>query len=521
MKRLLWIGFFFLLGFTGAKGQSILIKNIDTKDYPKVVFQVADRNPTPWKRDEIQLEEDDVVISDLSFTPLEASTRPQKQVFLLFENSHFASFDPQRSALQALLKKSLSYFSEKDKLYFSEFDWTLANGKVLSEDDITEGNKSQIADRVEEINRPAASQKLHESTELNTALMEALEYLNKIPEDSAFDKAIVIFSSEFSNIYNSIHTPESIILSARQKNIPIYSVRYPRMGAKYSLEKITTETFGEHFSYDPSKELEPQAKSLGEIFQSINTKAAGNLYQLTYTTEKGPGDTPVALSLSKVGDTLRYEAFFSTPSYLAYVLMDGLRLGIASGFLLMMLILGAVVLVNRKKKKTQEKEANERKIQHIQEEAKQEREKQERFLEKLEKEQKEQREKEHLQQQQQNMQSALQASKARFEQLVRPPLLIGQDGSQHPVGMFNLLGRTQGTQTTLVLPDQTVSREHALILFERKGVDQLPESTHCFYFLDLGSSNGSFINEKQVVTPTPLTSGDFIRLGNVTFTFRQ
>lgn len=521
MKKLLWIGLFFALGLTGVKGQSILIKNIDTKEYPKVVFQVADRNPTPWKTGEVQLEEDDAVINDFSFSSIEVPKRPQKQVFLLFENSHFASFNPQRSALQALLKESLSYFSEKDKLYFSEFDWTLANGKVISEDGITEGNKSQIADRVEEINRPVAGQKLHESTELNTALIEALEYLNKVPEDSAFDKAIVIFSSEFSNIYNSIHTPESIILSARQKNIPIYSVRYPRMGAKYTLEKITNETFGEHFSYDPSKDLASQTKSLGEIFQSINSKAAGNLYQLTYTTEKGPGNMPIALSLSKTGDTLRYEAFFSSPSYLAFVLMDRLRLGIASGFLLIVLILGIVILINRKKKKTQEKEASELKIQKIQEEAKQEKEKQERFLEKLEKDQRDQREKEQLQQQQQKMQSALLASKARFEQLVRPPLLIGQDGSQHPVGMINLLGRTKGTQTTLVLPDQTVSREHALILFEKTGMDQFPESTYCFYFMDLGSSNGSYINEKQVQTPTPLKPGDFIRLGNVTFTFRQ
>lgn len=520
MKRL-FLGCLFVWITCAALGQSIQMKAFDTKDYPKVVFRVADRNPLAWKEGEVKLEEEAIPVEGFAFTQLDAPKKSQKKVFILFENSHFTSFDPQRTALKAILKKSLPNFSEKDQLFFSEFDWTLANGKVLEEGTIFEGNKSTLEQRVEAIQRPTANQKTHESTELNTALMEALEFLHQQPEDSTFEKAILLLSSEFSNIYNSIHTPESIILSSRQKNIPIYTVRYPRMGAKYSLEKITTETYGEHVDVNPNQDLNTQSAELGKIIETMTSRAAGTLYEITYTTEKGPGGSPVGLTLSKTADPIRYESFFTTPSYFAYVLMDGTRLGLASGLVVFLLVIGVFLVLKSSKKKSQEKEANERKLQGIQEESKRELEKQERFLEKLEKEQKDQREQEIALKQAQEKQRALQASKARFEQLVRVPLLIGQDGSQYSLQQVNLLGRTQGPQTTLVLPDPTVSREHALILFERRGIDQLPEADQSFNLVDLGSSNGTFINEKQIQAPTPLKNGDFIRLGNITFTFRQ
>lgn len=518
--RRLFLGCLFAWISYCVHGQSIQMKGFDTKDYPKVVFQVADRNPLAWNTGEIKLEEDGNQVEGFSFAQLDVPKRTQKKVFILFENSHFDSFDPQRTALKAFLKKSLPYFSDKDRLFFSEFDWTQANGKVLEEGKIFDGDKSSLGARVETIQRPTANQKIHESTELNTALMEALEFLHQHPEDSTYDKIILLLSSEFSNIYNSIHTPESIILSSRQKNIPIYSVRYPRMGAKYSLEKITSETYGEHVSFDPNQDWDSQVADFGKKIESMTSRAAGKVYELTYSTNKGPGGSPVGLTLSKTGDPIRYEAFFTTPSFFAYVLMDGTRIGIASGLVIFLLVTGILLVLRSSKKKSQEKEANERKLQNIQEENKRELEKQDRFLEKLEQDQKAQRAQEMTLQQAQQKQRLLQDSKNRFEQLIRTPLLIGQDGSQYSLQLVNLLGRTQGTQTTLVLPDATVSREHALILFERQGLDHSPDASQSFYLVDLGSSNGTYINEKQIQTPTQLKNGDFIRLGKISLTFR-
>ncbi|MGB8702667.1 MAG: EAL domain-containing protein [Thermosynechococcaceae cyanobacterium] len=65
------------------------------------------------------------------------------------------------------------------------------------------------------------------------------------------------------------------------------------------------------------------------------------------------------------------------------------------------------------------------------------------------------------------------------------------------------LGRSQ--DSTLFLADRLVSRDHAMIL-------QLARSAE-FYLVDLGSRNGSFINQQRVKGPTHLANGDLIRMG--------
>ncbi len=52
------------------------------------------------------------------------------------------------------------------------------------------------------------------------------------------------------------------------------------------------------------------------------------------------------------------------------------------------------------------------------------------------------------------------------------------------------------------IPEQHVSRQHAVINY-RNGI---------FMITDLGSANGTFINDKQLDAPFPLASGDEIRL---------
>ena len=52
------------------------------------------------------------------------------------------------------------------------------------------------------------------------------------------------------------------------------------------------------------------------------------------------------------------------------------------------------------------------------------------------------------------------------------------------------------------IPEQHVSRQHAVINY-RDGI---------FMITDLGSANGTFINDKQLDAPFPLASGDEIRL---------
>jgi hypothetical protein len=80
-------------------------------------------------------------------------------------------------------------------------------------------------------------------------------------------------------------------------------------------------------------------------------------------------------------------------------------------------------------------------------------------------------------------------------------------------GLYQMLlvGRTswsvgRAPDCSIFLPDRMVSRTHAMIL-------QMARSDQ-FFWVDLGSRNGSFINFQPVRVPTLLQEGDLIRVGN-------
>jgi DNA-binding winged helix-turn-helix (wHTH) protein len=72
----------------------------------------------------------------------------------------------------------------------------------------------------------------------------------------------------------------------------------------------------------------------------------------------------------------------------------------------------------------------------------------------------------------------------------------------------NVLGR-EGEDIILV-KSSTVSRRHARIVIDAKGG----------VVEDLGSKNGTFVNDRPVKGPTPVADGDQVRLGSLLFTFR-
>ena len=63
------------------------------------------------------------------------------------------------------------------------------------------------------------------------------------------------------------------------------------------------------------------------------------------------------------------------------------------------------------------------------------------------------------------------------------------------------IGRYTGN--TIIIPDEQVSRVHA----------RLTKAGDGYNIEDLDSSNGLFVNSVRVAHPTPLASGDLVRLG--------
>jgi len=84
----------------------------------------------------------------------------------------------------------------------------------------------------------------------------------------------------------------------------------------------------------------------------------------------------------------------------------------------------------------------------------------------------------------------------------------------HPDRRYDLrgtinVGRAQENQ--IVLQDPTVSRNHAWIKLQ--GED--------FLVFDVGSANGTFVNEERVEAPRSLQNGDVVRFGDAAFVFTK
>ena len=90
------------------------------------------------------------------------------------------------------------------------------------------------------------------------------------------------------------------------------------------------------------------------------------------------------------------------------------------------------------------------------------------------------------------------------------PTLVDPAGNRHPLaGEKMLLGRA--VQNEIVITSNRVSREHARI--SRDGWKIILE--------DLGSKNGTFLNDERIHEPRQLRDSDRIKVGDVIFVFQD
>ncbi len=81
-----------------------------------------------------------------------------------------------------------------------------------------------------------------------------------------------------------------------------------------------------------------------------------------------------------------------------------------------------------------------------------------------------------------------------------------------PVPILGNLSLGRGAPNGVALPNERVSRRHAII--HSQGEDE-------YWLVDLGSRNGTYVNERRVNQPVPLRDGDQVRVGPFCFVFRQ
>lgn len=90
------------------------------------------------------------------------------------------------------------------------------------------------------------------------------------------------------------------------------------------------------------------------------------------------------------------------------------------------------------------------------------------------------------------------------------PFLADPTGREHPLAGEKIsIGRA--VENDIVITSRRVSREHARI--ERQG--------RRVVLSDLGSTNGTFLNDERVLVPATLRDGDRVSIGDVEFLFHD
>ena len=90
------------------------------------------------------------------------------------------------------------------------------------------------------------------------------------------------------------------------------------------------------------------------------------------------------------------------------------------------------------------------------------------------------------------------------------PYLVDPKGQEHRLtGELITIGRA--VENDVVITSKRISREHAQV--RREGWRVILE--------DLGSTNGTFLNDERVLTPVELRDEDRITVGDVTFVFHD
>ena len=96
-----------------------------------------------------------------------------------------------------------------------------------------------------------------------------------------------------------------------------------------------------------------------------------------------------------------------------------------------------------------------------------------------------------------------------------PAYLVLEDPSGNrevPLNATNVWRLGRSDKCEIAIRDETISRTHAMI--QRSDMAE-------YCFIDMGSRNGSFVNDRRVSTPVVLRNGDRISLGKTRMIFRD
>lgn len=511
INKIIFAALFWILTFNIVIGQKATLQNSNSEEFPLVELEFNYRNPTPLDSIAVKLVENGKPIIDFSLQEIALPTSiKSKQILILIENSYWERFDKQLEKVKLLWSEIAGEtIGKEDEVFVATFDWTTGNGTIQLVNQEGTSSPSEVNDLIQAIAQPKKDGRQHQSTEIYPALIEAVSFLKSLNKKDSVAQAVLLFSSEFNNIYNNTQTKTDVIISSRNSGIPIYAFRYP-YSTKYNLGDVALNSYG--------KQLDMSVVDNQQVIQLINQiteRYAGRNYILKFESSIDANSDFREVELL-VSDEESLKLSYQSPSKWTMIWKNKTyRYGIVLiGLLIIVLIVVLWVKLKRRRSKQIEQ------IEQINADTK------EAIYESELKREKEIRleEEKALKKLKEAFNNTLQSH---FKRLPRPAkLLASQEINADISKPIFYIGRR--SENDISLDSSAVSKVHAVIYY-----DHIPETLKLlnerkFIIIDFDSTNGTFVNGKQIPTLNEIKEGaalcylndtDLIQVGDVSITF--
>jgi hypothetical protein len=482
MKRSIFIFFVFMavVSLTSMAQQKFSIRNTEPADYPKIVVGIDIPDQPDAQQTDFKVLENGKEVQFSFSNDATGIGSGAKAICFLIEASGFTYGSPLENFKKAVAE-AIGGINENDKVNICYFSKVNADGNALNtlSAEFT-SDKNVLVNEMK--SRVKAVKEDSPKADVFKSIYECLSFINE-KKDLPQNKILIVISAAINNGRSSIKSDECIANANRFK-IPVYTITY-KTGNRFAdnLNAVSDMTNAKRATAQNSAEI---TKAISDYINQSGKGAAAssNSYTIEFTTTQS-GDYNTFEVQYK--DEKQAGSFNVPPDKISFWKKFMIWIIVFVALFIVVIVFIVWFILNGKKKKA----AESQRLKELQE-------------------------KNILLQQQMNQSRDAKTQTPAVEQqkfdLKRtqigggggtPTLMVsaGSFSKNFPLNKPQIsIGRNAGND--VVIPDQTVSGEHARLVNENGN----------WFIVDNKSTNGTFVNGTKV-SKQRVTASDMIKLG--------
>ena len=495
-----------------AQTNGYMKETFNSDEFPTVTFVWHDNGAEPLQVKDIRYLKENGLDKPFIMQPLQRDQRNAgKHIVILWEDFMEVSKGKDiRAGQHEFIKNSINLFLANSKLSASDEVLVAQFHRSLNTTMVMQPLNNGFSNDFDYLRNLVMSHRHSDrsfsnspnSTDLYTAVREAIELLRDLPEDGK-SRAVYVFTAGHPRNVAGADSADQVLMLAQRCNIPVYVLEYyPASGVANEPANFAKATKGDFQCFDQNQ-VEQARNAMLNWYDKIDDAYFGHDYRFSFESSLSRGDDPQTVAVNIKG--VEYQEQYMPPAFsLKEWMAEHLLLTIV--IILFILILIAVIIllsVLSHSKKTRKLKDLEHKQQEAEAEAQQAIAQANSSLDQYKRQQEQNRVAEQERAEQERL-AALMKTKNLSPRLVwelegikstydinQPTVTIGRDASND-----------------LVFDHNSVSRQHAIITYDGYG----------FYIIDTNSTNHVIVNG-QVQAQTELHSADTIQLGQVRIIF--